>query len=92
VKIGARDEGNGNYNAPNKTVLLPDNKTRYPTRLKTFLHFLGLRIAAVEFVKITKQKPVCVEDKLMEFITRQHQRVKDGETKSRHPIEGLAGF
>jgi hypothetical protein len=70
----------------------PDNKTRYPGRLKIVLDYLGLtkprdedyealRIAAVEFVKMVKENPEGVEDKLRDFITSQEQRVQNGEIK-----------
>ena len=53
----------------------PDSKTRYPKRFKMVLDFLrltkpededyeALRIAAVEFVKIVRENPESVEDKL----------------------------
>lgn len=41
----------------------------------------SLRRAAIEFVNMVKQNPELVEDKLMEFITYQHQRVESGEIK-----------
>lgn len=72
--------------------LQPDNRNRYPKRLKIVLDFLrlsrlededydSLRKASIEFVNMVKQNPELVEDKLMEFITYQHQRVENGEIK-----------
>ena len=70
----------------------PDNKTRYPGRLKMVFDYIGLaragdedyealRIAALEFVKLVKEKPEWVEDTLRDFITYQEQRVQKGEIK-----------
>ena len=41
----------------------------------------ALRIAAVEFVKIVRENPELVEDKLRNFITYQHHRVENEEIK-----------
>jgi len=59
-----------------------DNKTRYPGKLKMVLDYVrltkagdedyeALRIAAVEFDKMVKEKPERVEDMLRDFITYQ---------------------
>jgi integrase len=72
--------------------LQPDNKTRYPPRLKVVTDYFGfskaedddkeaLRIAAVQFMEIAKQKPEWVEDRLMEFITSQELRVENEDIK-----------
>src|SRR5215813_11697373 len=72
--------------------LQPDNKARYPPRFKVILDYFGLtktgddaealRIAPIKFIEIVKQKPEWIEDKLMDFITSQHQRVGRGEIKA----------
>ena len=41
----------------------------------------ALRIAAIEFVKIVRENPELVEDRLRNFITCQYQRVKNKEIK-----------
>jgi hypothetical protein len=69
-----------------------DNKARYPGRLKMVLDYLrltkpgdedyeALRKGAVEFIKMVKDNPEYVEDKLMDFITFQQERVGNGEIK-----------
>lgn len=61
-------------------------------RFKMVLDFFGLtkvednnkeslRLGAIEFIKLVKQNPEWVEDKLMDFITYQYIRVEKGEIK-----------
>jgi hypothetical protein len=65
----------------------PDSKTKYPKRFKMVLtkpedeDYEALRIAAVEFMKIVRENPELVEDRLRNFITYQHQRVENEEIK-----------
>ena len=75
----------------------PDNKTRYPGRLKMVLDYIGLtrtgdedyeslRIAALEFVKMVKENPERVEDMLRDFITYQEQS-SEGRNKTDYHTE-----
>jgi len=59
------------------------SKRKYPQRFKTFLTFLGynglLKDDAMDFLKEARENQEWVEDKLMQFISTQIDRVNRGE-------------
>ena len=61
----------------------PISKKKYPQRLRVFLRFLGfndvLKQDALEFLKKAREDPDWVEDKLMQFISLQIERLNRGE-------------
>ena len=61
----------------------PISKKKYPQRFRVFLTFLGyngvLKDDAVEFLKKARQDPEWVENKLIQFITSQIERLNQGK-------------
>jgi len=59
------------------------SKRKYPQRFKTFLTFLGynglLKDDATDFIKKARENQELVEDRLMQFISSQIDRVNRGE-------------
>jgi hypothetical protein len=61
----------------------PISKKKYPQRLRVFLRFLGFngvfKDDALVFLKKAREDPEWVEDKLMQFISSQIERLNRGE-------------
>jgi integrase len=61
----------------------PISKKKYPQRFRVFLRFLGytgvLREDALEFLKKARVDPEWVENKLIQFITSQIERLNQGK-------------
>ena len=61
----------------------PISKKKYPQRLRVFLRFLGFNGVfeddALEFLKKAREDPEWAEDKLMQFISSQIERLNRGE-------------
>jgi hypothetical protein len=58
------------------------SKRKYPQRFRTFLTFLGyngLKDDAIDFLEKAKESQEWVEDRLMQFISSQIDRVERGE-------------
>ena len=59
------------------------SKKKYPQRFKMFLRFLGyngsLKDDAIDFLKKARENQEWVEDRLMQFISSQIDRVNRGE-------------
>ena len=64
----------------------PDSKKKYPQRFKMFLDFLGLegtlQETALAFVKKAREDPQWVENRLIDFIIFQEERVNRGQISS----------
>ena len=56
----------------------PISKKKYPQRLRVFLRFLGFKEDALEFLEKAREDPEWVEDKLMQFISSQIERLNRG--------------
>jgi hypothetical protein len=61
----------------------PESKRQYPRRFKMFLDYLNLKITiqeqAKQFLINARANPQWAQDKLMQFIAYQNQRVSLGE-------------
>ena len=61
----------------------PISKKKYPQRFRMFLRFLGyngiLTEDALEFLKKAREDPEWVENKLIQFITSQIERLNQGK-------------
>jgi hypothetical protein len=61
----------------------PISKKKYPQRFRVFLRFLGFngvfKDDALEFLNKAREDPEWVEDKLMQFISSQIERLNRGE-------------
>ena len=58
----------------------PISKKKYPQRFRVFIRFLGYNgDDALEFLKKAREDPAWVENKLIQFITSQIERLNQGK-------------